>query len=38
MIKRAEVLVFFTEHNIAFSTIDHLIPLIRDMYQFLLIF
>jgi len=27
-VKRAEILVaFFLEHNIAFTTIDHLIPL-----------
>lgn len=32
-VKRAEIKLaaFFADHNVAFSTVDHLIPLIKDI-------
>lgn len=32
-VKRAEIKLaaFFAEHNVAFSTVDHLIPLLKDI-------
>lgn len=34
-VKRAEIKLaaFFAEHNVAFRTVDHLVPLLKDIYR-----